>query len=362
MKAAPPPEEEPDRVPGAPHPRETAELYGQAAAADAFLAARAGGRMHHAWLLSGPRGVGKATLAWRIARAVLAGSPTLHMPPDHPVFRRVAALSEPRLALVRRGVNPATGRLRGEITVDEVRRLRDFLQMSAAEGGWRVVIVDAAEEMNPSAANALLKLLEEPPARVLFLLVSHRPGQLLATIRSRCRMLRLGPLGPEDLARALAAAGGGPAGPGLAALAGGSVGEALQLARDEGPALYGEILALIDRLPRIPRPALVAFADSLAGREADARAALARRLVPLALARIARAGVAGAEPDAPPGEAALALRLCPDGAAARIWAEAALSLSGRLDRAHAVNLDPAQAMLDCFLDIEETARYLLPDA
>jgi DNA polymerase III subunit delta' len=337
-------------------------LYGQVAAEAAFLAARGAGRLHHAWLLNGPRGIGKATLAWRIARAVIADAPGLEMDPEHPVFRRCAALSEPRLALVRRGVNPTTGRLRTEITVEEVRRLRDFLQMSAADGGWRAVIVDAAEEMNASAANALLKLLEEPPARVIFLMVSHQPGALLPTIRSRCQTLRLGPLSAPDLARALAAAGAEPGGEALAVLSGGSVGEALRLAAGDGTEIYARIVGLLAGLPRIDRAALTGFAESLGGRDAGDREALARRLVPLALARIARAGAAGPGSEAAPGEAALAARLAPGIPAARTWAEAAARLSDRLEAARSVNLDPGQAMLDTFLDIEETARRLAPAA
>ena len=210
---------EPDRAPNAPHPREVAALYGQRAAEAEFLTALTGGRMHHGWLLTGPRGVGKATLAWRIARHMLAhgtpqdeadalfGAPepprSLALDPEHPVFRRCASLSEPRLKLIRRGWDEKTKRLRGQIVVDDVRTLRDFTGLSAADGGWRAVIVDAAEEMNPSAANAILKMLEEPPARCIFLLVSHAPARLLPTIRSRCRTLTLRPLAHDALMQAV---------------------------------------------------------------------------------------------------------------------------------------------------------------
>jgi len=191
---------EADRAPGAPHPRETAVLIGQEAAEREFLEARGAGRLHHAWLISGPRGVGKATLAWRIARFLLTtpvtadGRPDASAPPasldsdwNAPVARRVLALSEPRLFLLRRPWDAKAERLRQEITVDEVRKLRSFFGLSVADGGRRVVIVDAADEMNVNAANALLKLLEEPPANTVILLVSHQPSRLLPTIRSRCR-------------------------------------------------------------------------------------------------------------------------------------------------------------------------------
>ena len=205
---------EPDRIEGAPHPRETARLYGHEAAEAAFLDAAISGRLHHAWLITGPRGTGKATLAWRLARFLLATPPagetglfgaapppmSLDIDPEHPVARRMRALSEPGLFLLRRGANDKGDRLSAEIRVDEVRKLKGFFSLSATDGGRRVVIVDAADEMNTAAANAVLKLLEEPPRGAVLLLVSHQPNRLLPTIRSRCRELRLAPLAPDDLA------------------------------------------------------------------------------------------------------------------------------------------------------------------
>ncbi|MFP4275020.1 MAG: DNA polymerase III subunit delta', partial [Paracoccaceae bacterium] len=236
---------EPDRIEGAPHPRETPRLFGQGLAQEAFLEAFAAGRMHHGWLLTGPRGVGKATLAWQVARFLLAqpqegqgaglfgaapGADSLDLAPEHPVARRVAAGSEPGLFVLRRGPNDKGNALSAQIRVDEVRRLKSFFSLSATEGGRRVAIVDAADEMNPSAANALLKLLEEPPARSTLLLVAHQPARLLPTIRSRCRELRLKPLAPAELAAALDQAGLAPEGDvaALSELSGGSVGAAVR--------------------------------------------------------------------------------------------------------------------------------------
>ena len=201
--------DEPDRLPDAPHPRATAVLHGQDAAQARFLEAAAAGRLHHAWAITGPRGVGKATLAWRIARHLVAGenAATLDMAPDHPVFRQLAALGSPQLFLCRRPWDDKAERLRTAITVDEVRAMTGFFHLSATDGGRRVAIIDAADELNGAAANALLKLLEEPPARAVLLLVCHRPAALLPTLRSRSRVLRCAPLAPAPLAAALAAAG-----------------------------------------------------------------------------------------------------------------------------------------------------------
>ncbi|NUB43869.1 DNA polymerase III subunit delta' [Fertoebacter nigrum] len=365
---------EPDRVEGAPHPRETQTLIGHAAAEATFLEAFNAGRPHHGWLISGPRGVGKATLAWKIARFLLATPDddggmfappppaTLDIPASHPVARRMAALSEGRLFLLRRGMNGTGTGLSDDIRVDEVRRMKAFFNLSAADGGRRAAIIDAVDEMPPSSANALLKLLEEPPAGVTFLLVSHQPFRLLPTIRSRCRELRLGPLAAEDMAAAMAMAGAETDAPdALAELAGGSVGAALRLANLDGLALYRSLVDLFATLPRLDRSRLLTLAEAGSGRGNDARFDLILTLLDLFLARLARAGTLGhCPPEAAPGEAALIARLSPDPQAARIWAELAQTLGIRARRGKAVNLDPAALLMDMVLKIDETAGSLAP--
>jgi len=363
---------EPDRVEGAPHPRETSRLIGQETAEATFLDSHARGRLHHGWLLTGPRGVGKATLAWRIARFLLAmpeddggifappPPQSLDIPDSHPVARRMVALAEPRLFLLRRGLNDKETGLSAEIRVDEVRKLRSFLNLSAADGGQRAVIIDSADEMNVQAANAVLKLLEEPPARVTLLLVSHQPSRLLPTIRSRCRELRLGPLPPDEMARALVAAGSDVADPvALAELSGGSVGEAIRLTQLDGLALYQRLIELMSTLPRLDRPRALALAEVGGARGAEATFDLVLRLLDLFLSRLARSGATGQTPtEAAPGEAALLTRLAPDPVAARLWAELAQTLSARARRGRSVNLDPAALLMDMVLKIDETAGVL----
>jgi len=368
---------EPDRVEGAPHPRETPHLIGQRQAEAAFLDAFAGGRMHHGWLLTGPRGVGKATLAWCIARFLLAQPPApagaglfSDVPPapnrlaiaaDHPVAHRIAALSEPGLFLLRRAWDDDRKRLKTVITVDEVRKLRGFFGLSATEGGRRVVIVDSADEMNPNAANALLKLLEEPPANATLLLVSHQPARLLPTIRSRCRELSLAPLAPDDMGVALAQMNAAPAGHpvALAELSGGSVGEAIRIAQLDGLALYADLVRLFAGHPRLDRMQAIRLAEGVAGKGAEARFDLTLRLLELFLARLARTGATGsAPPEAAPGETETLTRLSPEPAAARIWAEAAQTLTARARQGRAVSLDPAALILDTVLRMDETAGRL----
>ncbi len=368
---------EADRAPGAPHPRQTQTLLGQEEAEAAFLDAWNGGRMHHAWLISGPRGIGKATLAWRLARFLLAqpeeaggglfgeapgAAETLDVAPDHPVARRMLANSEPRLFLLRRAYDEKTQKFAADIRVDDARRLKSFFSLSAADGGQRAVIVDAADEMNVSAANALLKVLEEPPANTTLFLISHQPSRLLPTIRSRCRALRCRPLSPGDMATALAAAGvEPPANPtAIAQLAGGSVGGALRLITLEGLTLYGDLIGLLSKAPGIDRTAAIALAERAAGRGKEETYAQLVDLLDLFLARAARLGATGsAPPEAAPGEAALLARLSPTPAMACVWAELQQNLGARARQGRAVNLDPSALILDMVLRIDETAGKLV---
>jgi len=357
---------EADRVEGAPHPRETVHLFGQDRAAETFLSAISSGRMHHGWMITGPRGVGKATLAWRIARFMLAGRTApegaeaglLHMDPDDPVFSKAAALAEPRLTLIRRPYDTDKKRIKTAITVDEVRKLNSFFHLSAADGGWRVAIVDAADEMNTAAANALLKILEEPPEKTLLILISHQPGRLLPTIRSRCRTLACEKLSENDLALALDGAGFTmpPEMTAIGEIADGSAGDAIALVQAEGEALYGDIIATLNTIPQMDRGRVLRMADASAGRGSEATFALTLKLVALALNRMAKAGATSEmRPDAAKDESAVFARLSPNPNAGRKWAELAQVLSAKTAHATSVNLDPASVILDMFLQIEATA-------
>ncbi|MEL6204968.1 MAG: DNA polymerase III subunit delta' [Pseudomonadota bacterium] len=360
---------EPDRLAGAPHPRDTPRLIGHAAAERAFLETYQSGRLHHAWLLTGPEGVGKATLAWRIARFLLAtpidqsdglfGAPPppehLDIPADHPVARRIAAGSEPRLFVLRRPWDERAKRLKQEITVDEARKLKGFFALSAADGGRRAVIVDAADALNTSSANAILKVLEEPPADTTMLLVAHQPSRLLPTIRSRCRTLRLAPLGPDDLLEALSQTGADMPddATALSVLSEGSVGAAYRLLETGGLELYARLVGLFARAPGIDRPAALALASSVT----QDTMPLALQMVELFLARLARAGIVGPPlPEAAPKEAEVLARLSPDPAAARAWAELSASVTARARQGWAANLDPAALLLDMCLSLDRAAR------
>lgn len=258
-----------------PAPRETTALFGHDGAEREFLAVYRSERIPHAWLIGGEPGIGKATIAHRIARFVLAhpdpprvlNATSLALDPAHPTVRRVAANAHSDLLTLERTLGD-NGKMRTVITVEQVRRLASFFGSTAGEGGWRVCIVDSADELKyPEGSNALLKMLEEPPPRSLFLLVSHAPGRLLPTIRSRCRRLALKPLGQGDVASAASLALGtdaaDPTVVNAAAAARGSVSRAIALAGGPMLALRQKVGELLTALPSTDPQALHAIGDQL---------------------------------------------------------------------------------------------------
>ncbi len=244
-------------------PRENPFWAGHEAAVGALYAAATSGRLHHGWLIAGQPGIGKATLAYRFARWLLAGADTadLAVPAQNGVFRRVAATTHPDLFTVERRINVKTDKMQSEIVVATILEAAAFLRRTAGEGGWRVVLIDGAEDMNPNAANALLKILEEPPAQAILLLVTSAPGRLLPTIRSRCRLLQMNPLPDEIMGELLGAYApelGADERARLVGFSEGSIGTALTLAGDGGVALA----ALVDEV--LARPVDPARAQNIA--------------------------------------------------------------------------------------------------
>lgn len=298
-KAPPLPEgapAEPDLLGDAPAPRETQTFIGHAETVEA-LAKAMRARPPQALLFEGPRGIGKATLAFRLARALLAApeaiAADLSVDPQGRTARQIAAGTHPGLIHLTRPYDEKAKRFKSELTVDTVRRIIPFLGATAAGGGWRVVIVDAVDDMNASAANALLKSLEEPPKRTLFVLIAHVSGLVLPTLRSRCRSMRLRPLAEAEVAEALGWLGADPA---LAAAGGGSVRAALGLA-----AMGADV---VERTQRLLAPRALAdpanhhiLADVAATRRADTFAAVVDLIVETT-ARRARDGAASLPPAA----------------------------------------------------------------
>ncbi len=340
-----------------PAPRKNRELSGHEAAEQTLLSAWNSGRMPHAWLISGPRGVGKATLAYRVARFVLAeaaggglfggeapAADGLAVAADHPVARRVESGGHSDLLTVARSPDPKSGKPRGGIVVEDVRRLGSFLALTTGEGSWRVVVVDAADELNRSAANALLKGLEEPPSRTLFLLIAHMPGRLLPTIRSRCRALALAPL-PEDTIVELLAAYApdleSTEARALAQLSDGSIGQALTLAASGGLDLSHEVDRLMGGLRSLDVVAVHALGDKVGRAGAEESFLTVGRLLERSLAgrilQLARGDGAGR------------------GGLAK-WLEVWENVGRLFVQAGSVNLNRKQVVVSAFLALEAAAR------
>jgi DNA polymerase III subunit delta' len=363
-----------------PEPRANPDLWGHEAAETALLEAYHAGKLPHALIIGGPRGVGKATLAFRLARFLLAQSGeaapglfggevprSLAVTPDHPVYRRIAAGGHADLITVERGRDPRNkDRLRGEIVVEDTRGVANFLRLTPAEGGWRIVIVDSADDMNRNAANALLKILEEPPRRSLLILVSHMPGRLLPTIRSRCRKLALKPLPDSEVVRLVARYRADVAveeARALAQLAEGSIGRALDLAASGGLDLYRSLLKLLQALPDIDGPSLHSFADRLAKAGAEDTYRTVTELLSQFLTRmISRAahGGAGAASEAGwadivPGEGQGMGRLT-ERRSLDQWVEVWEKVMRLFAQADGLNLDRKQVVLGAFFALEGAAR------
>lgn len=342
--------DEPDRLAGFAHPREATHLVGHHDAQAAILEGLRQGKLHHAWLIGGPEGIGKATFAYMVAKQLLGlkGGPAptgdrLDVDPARQASRLVSNLAHPDLVVLRR--QPATDKKAAAtmIAVETVRRALDVFASTPSDGGWRVCVVDSADDLNASAANALLKVLEEPPARAIFLIIAHQPARVLPTIRSRCRKLALRPLAEAEITVVLDGldvdADSATIGQAIA-LADGSVRRAISRLDPETAALIGGTRGLLARLPDMDIPGVLAMSDQLAGRAAEADFAVFMETIEDWVRQLLHANLAAG-----------AHRLAP---LAEVWDKT----SRAVRETDALNLDRRPLVLSIFQDLSEAVSRM----
>ncbi len=366
---------DPDPLEEVPAPRAVARVIGHDTAEQQLLDAFNAARLHHAWLITGPRGIGKASLAFRFARFLLAHPPSagdslfgdtlavhadnLDIQPDHPVFHRVLSGGHADLMTVERSVDDKTKKLRNEIVVDDVRKLSQFFSRTAGEGGWRIAIIDSSDEMNRNAANALLKILEEPPKNAILLLVCHAPGRLLPTILSRCRKLVLNPLEESTVSSLLHNYF-----PGMeeqdsrriAALSHGSPGRAVRMALSGGLPIYQQMLIMLSTLDRPDIRQLHQFAGQMAGKDSESAFEIFAELLEDFISTIVQYQAGGTtryplEPDQEETFRKLVDRISLDQ-----WFQLWEKTNELMSATRGVNLDRRQAVMNIFHMLETAVR------
>ena len=370
-----------DQIEGYPHPKLTETLYGHEYQEKEFIDCYNSSKLHHGWLITGPKGIGKATLAWRIAKYVLTqpiknietnsffdelngqNSSEFDKQFKNSTEARILAESEPRLAVIRRSFDEKRKTFKTSIGIDEIRRLSTFFSLSVSDGGCRVAIIDCADELNINAANALLKTLEEPPKNTVFLLISHSPESLLPTVRSRCRELRLEKLSNQNLFSALQQINLEiPKNDSeiFSLLGSGSVGNTIRLLKYDGANIYRCILSFLNQLPNLDGCELEKFVATFLGIKNRGRLELLIELLNLSIARVSKSGVLGPSftDQVLEDEKSIFQKLCPTPNNAKKWAELAQTQSKNLKHGLSVNLDPGSMILDTFFRIEDCAKTI----
>ena len=363
-----------DKQSDACHPRETLELFGQNLAEKRFLNAFNNNNLHHAWLISGSSGIGKATLAWRIAKFLFVNqsnnsnelfkedtlSSSLDIDHSHPVNPRLRALSEPNLFLLRRLYDEEKKRFRSNITVDQVRKLNHFFALSSTDGKRRVVIIDSVDDLNNNSANALLKSLEEPPKDCLFLLISHQPAALLPTIKSRCIELRCQKLSSENMYKALNTSNidANTLSDGLINLSDGSVGNAIRLSNYNALNIYKTIVEIVETFPNLNGNLAIALSEQ-ASKKGDGQILnIIVELIELVISRLAYSGLGKLTEELIQNEKIILNSVSNTEKHAKSWADLVGKLRKKINYAITVNIDPGTLILDTLFTMNQTSQQL----
>ena len=352
-------------IDGVRSPRFCRELVGQDAAVSHFLSNLAQSKLHHACLLTGPKGVGKASFAHMAARfmfhnvdPVLAAKNAQNMSvlDDERLGKQIEQGSHPDLMIVTRPWDAAKERFKQAISVDEVRKIRSFFNLSAGMGGWRICIIDAADDMTLNAANALLKILEEPPPKSLFLIVSHQSGSLLETIRSRCMKIAFQPLkyahiqylmhkSIEDSSDNAASSQSLVA---ISHLSRGSIGRALHIYDTNGLEVYSDMVKLLRQFPSIKADTLHEVAERMSKRNTEHLFADMGEFLQQWLHQLVRFLAKGQMPEVIfEGEEA-AIQTMASHRPLEAWVDVWEKVTELFDNAKRLNLDRKQTILESF--------------
>ena len=361
-----------DKQEGARHPRETLKLFGQQNAEQQFLKAYNNNNLHHAWLITGHKGIGKATLAWRIAKFLFAhqenntkslfktvdNHETLDLNSTNPIHKSITALSEPGLFLIRCLYDESKKQFNKNITVDQIRKLNKFFSLSSTDGTRRIVIIDSVDDLNINSANALLKSLEEPPARCTFLLISHRPSMLLNTIRSRCVELNCAQLSTKNIRDALHATGENieTLDSGLITLSSGSVGKALYFLRNDALETYKLLLEIVKTFPRLDGKMAMSLSELVSNKKNNHKIDLIIELIEVIISRLAFTGISKDFPEIIPAEKKTLIEVCYNLEQSQKWASLIGKLRSKVDYGLKVNIDPGALILNTLLEMNKTAK------
>ncbi len=360
---------EADQVPGACHPRFTFTLVGQDEAEKRLLDAYNRGRLNHGWLINGPNGVGKATLAWRIAKFLLVRARTspgpepcpavsLQVEPDESAIRHLLALTERQIMLLRRNTDPDSGRVDPQITVASVRELINFFSYTSADQAMKIAIIDCAEEMNLSSVNALLKLLEEPPRQSLLLLVCNSRSLLPETIISRCRIVNCRPLPHSDVEKLLHIQTNGTCrnSRALVELSQGSIGQAMHIRHEQGVRLYRSLVETLASFPDCSGHQIVQLARQGNGSEGMQFTELFSFLMLSLIQRTARYAVDEVlNAEIVPGERQVLLHLVQSCNSPQVWADTFGELASMMFDSRRVNIDNFSTIVGSFTRLERVA-------
>ena len=346
---------ESDSLDGVNHPRLSPKLVGHKQAFQTFLKCKHEGKLHHAWILSGPKGIGKATLAWKVA-AELSNSET-QKKSKISLQRQLEALSLSNLFLCRRPYDEKTSRFKKFITIDEIRKLKSFFQMTAVENKWRVAIIDCADDLNKSAANALLKLVEEPPNKSILLIISNQPARLPATLRSRCRSLNLKKLGTLEIEEILSISNYDIKSEVandrliLSIIANGSAGMAITTLNHGGIVLFKDCLAIFSGFPNFDREKILILVETVRGNMEKFKFLASILLLTIARLALLTASVKTITPAIE--EQIVVKRLPKENNLPNVLGQLYFLLSKLFLSCEELNLDPTNQIFNAFINIEK---------